>query len=442
MMGWKSLILGLAVGLLALPAFAEYDECDARFIAFLGSDAYQFSPLLPEELGRVRLYTVLSYQRAAAEQDYGQAFWRLEIRGPVGRTQRLVHAAEGSVRIESEGQSLAEVFWDGRNEKGRLVPAGTYQYTFLSRFAPDRLFQGKPGIDPGMSYGSLEGETGVTEASASTFDVIVDYGISADTAVRLRMSKALGSCQMQQNTPIEAGFPYNFYYGSTHSHSNYSDGGHPTSACSSGNASGSGTFDPAAVYNFARNSAGLDYWVINEHNHLINDALATNNPPVTETKVRQRYATGLAAANTATVNGVFVGLYGMEWGVTTNADQGHVTLLETPKLFGWETCTTCNGPSTECTPGSNCYFDVFTPKRFGYLTMYKRSVENPSAAGALGILCHPSTGEFDNYAFNCGRRRRRSRGSRCAAAWPSTPPPTARTRTWPRRTTRRAGARP
>jgi hypothetical protein len=27
-------------------------------------------------------------------------------------------------------------------------------------------------------------------------------------------------------------------------------------------------------------------------------------------------------------------------------------------------------------------------------------VENPSVAGALGIFCHPSTGEFDNYAFN------------------------------------------
>jgi hypothetical protein len=144
----------------------------------------------------------------------------------------------------------------------------------------------------------------------------------------------------------------------------------------------------------------VDYWLINEHNHLINDAMSTNNPPVTEVKVRQRYADGLAAANAATVNDVFVGLYGMEWGVTTNADQGHVTLIETPKLFGWETCSTCNGPNAECTPGTSCYFDVFTPKRFGYLTMYKRSVENPSSAGALGILCHPGTGEFDNYAFN------------------------------------------
>jgi hypothetical protein len=116
--------------------------------------------------------------------------------------------------------------------------------------------------------------------------------------------------------------------------------------------------------------------------------------------VRARYAAGLAVAATASVNDDFVALDGMEWGVTTNADQGHVTLIETPKLFGWETCTTCNGPNPECTAGSNCYFDVFTPKRFGYLTLYQRSIENPSPAGPLGIFCHPSSGNFDNYALN------------------------------------------
>jgi len=42
--------LGLILGLLALPSAAravQYDDCDARFIAFLGSDTYQFSPALP-----------------------------------------------------------------------------------------------------------------------------------------------------------------------------------------------------------------------------------------------------------------------------------------------------------------------------------------------------------------------------------------------------------
>ena len=68
---------------------------------------------------------------------------------------------------------------------------------------------------------------------------------------------------------------------------------------------GSGTFTPADVYTYARNTAELDFWVVNEHNHLIQDAIATNNPPLTETKVRQRYQDGLNAANAATVNGSF-----------------------------------------------------------------------------------------------------------------------------------------
>ena len=307
-----------------------------------------------------------------------------------------MRTGRGQVRIDDSGQAVADFVWDGRDEQGKLVPGGRYLYTFRGRFLSDSI----RSIVAPSRYEDLKSVAAVDEAYASTDAVIVDYTLDEPTAARIRQSLAASACEVQQNTPIESGFGYNFYYGSTHSHSNWSDGGQPTSNCSSGNAYGSGTFDPAAVYDYARNSAGLDYWVINEHNHLINDAMSTNNPPVTETKVRQRYAAGLTAANTATVNGVFIALYGMEWGVTTNSDQGHVTLLETPKLFGWETCTNCNGPSTECTPGTNCYFDVFTPKRFGYLTMYKRSLENPSPAGALGILCHPSTGEFDNYAFN------------------------------------------
>ncbi len=398
MKGWTlpvCLLFGLAAlpALAATPATPQYDDCDSRFIAYLGADAYQFSPAHAGELGSVRLFTVLSNQRAAAFRDFGQAFWLLEIRNPSGA---LVRTGRGEVRIDEAGQAVADFVWDGRDERGKLVPGGRYLYTFRGRFLSDSV----RSIAAPSRYEDLKSVAAAEEAFASTEAVIVDYSLDEPTAARIRQSLAASACEVQQHTPIEPGFGYNFYYGSTHSHSNWSDGGQPASGCSSGNAEGSGTFNPAAVYDYARNSAGLDYWVINEHNHLINDAMATNNPPATETKVRQRYAAGLAAANTATVSGVFVGIYGMEWGVTTNADQGHVTLLETPKLFGWETCSTCNGPNAECTAGSNCYFDIFTPKRFGYLTMYRRSVENPSVAGALGILCHPSAGEFDNYAFN------------------------------------------
>lgn len=382
--------------LLASVPDPEYDDCDAKFIAFIGSSAYQFAPGHAGELGTVRLFAILSYQRAAHEQRYGPAWWQLRIDRVADGTR--VFTANGRAHIGTEGAAMAEVWWDGRDENGDLVPDGAYRYTFVARHRElDPTRRTVRYEDEMTTYDeAADGE----EALASSDDVIVNSALTPAQSNELRISANATSCQVQQNAPLEAGFAYNFYYGSTHAHSNWSDGGHPTGACASGNAYGSGTFAPADVYNYARNTAGLDFWVVNEHNHLIQDAIATNNPPVTEAKVKARYQAGIAASNTATVNGSFVGMYGMEWGVSSNSDQGHVTLIETPKLFGWETCTTCNGPNPECTPGTNCYFDVFTPKRFGYLALYAASVANPSSAGALGIFNHPGTGEFDNFAFN------------------------------------------
>lgn len=368
---------------------SEYDDCDADFIAAVGASAYQFSPAHTGDLGTVRLFSILSYQRAAREGRFGPALWQLRIERASDGTRVLT--VDGRAHIGREGAALAELWWDGRDETGQLVPAGRYRYTFVARYFGPRALRGRT-YDAAFD--------GYEEALASTDEVIVDYSLTEARSSGLRVSANATSCQVQQNTPLESGFAYNFYYGSTHAHSNWSDGGHPTNACSSGNAYGSGTFAPADVFGYARSTAGLDFWVVNEHNHLIQDAIATNNGPVTEAKVRQRYQDGLAAADAATVNGSFVGIYGMEWGVSTNSDQGHVTLLETPVLFGWETCSTCNGPNPECTPGTNCYFDVFTPKRYGYLTLYQRSVENPSSAGALGIFNHPGSANFDGFAYD------------------------------------------
>jgi hypothetical protein len=387
----RLLLRVLAALCVCVPLVAsEYDDCDANFIAAIGSSAYQFSPAHAGELGTVRLFGILSYQRAAHERRFGHALWQLRIDRADDGARILT--VDGRSFIGSEGAALAELYWDGRDDMGRLVPGGKYRYTFVARFVPagDRTRRIAATYDAAFD---------ADEALASSDEVIVDYDLRPESSRGLRISANATSCQVQQNAPMEAGFAYNFYYGSTHAHSNWSDGGQPVTSCTSGTY-GSGTFTPADVFSYARNTAELDFWVVNEHNHLIQDAIATNDPPVTEAKVRQRYQDGITAANNATVSGSFVALYGMEWGVTSNGDQGHVTLIETPQLFGWETCTTCNGPNPECTPGTNCYFDVFTPKRFGYLQMYAASVANPSSAGALGILNHPSSGQFDSYAFN------------------------------------------
>jgi hypothetical protein len=389
-------LVGTAFG--AVPVVGD-EIWESSFIAYIGSNAYQFSPALEGDLGTIELFTILSYGRAVKAGEFGTVAWRLEIRSlePSGRIVRVVR---GGSRIEREETTRAKFVWDGSDEEGNPVPEGHYSFTFRARFLGDR----DAGLrrPAALRYEELEGRIGadVDEAFSSTGEIVVNYGLDASTSAELRDLLAQTSCQIQQNVPLESGFPYNFYYGSTHSHSNYTDGGQPTSTCASGAAYGSGTYAPAAVYDFAKVTAGLDYWVINEHNHLFDDAMSKNNPPVTEAKIRQRYQDGLAAANAATVNGTFVALFGVEFGVQTNSDQGHVTILESPKFMNWESCSTCTGATAECTPGTNCYFDVYVPKRYGYLKLYQASVQNPSSVGPLGILCHPESGNFDNFAFD------------------------------------------
>ena len=203
--------------------------------------------------------------------------------------------------------------------------------------------------------------------------------------------------------PFEAGYPYTFYYGSLHSHTTYTDGGHPNdSSCAASTTHLSTDATPADAFGTAR-GAGLDFFAVSDHNHLFNDAC----PGCSAAQVVQRYHDGLATAAASTVDGSFVALYGMEWGYISNPDagfpnEGHVGVIESPKLFGWE-------PSS-CTIGSSCYYDVYTSPNAGdYLTMYQTALNNPSLWGAFGHFEHPSDGtksasgqgvDFNTFAYN------------------------------------------
>lgn len=203
--------------------------------------------------------------------------------------------------------------------------------------------------------------------------------------------------------PFEPGYPYTFYYGSLHTHTAFSDGGHPNdSTCASSTTHLATDAAPVDAYNIAR-GAGLDFLAVSDHNHQFNDAC----PGCSAAQIVQRYHDGLATAAASTIAGSFVALYGMEWGYISNPDagfpnEGHVGVIESPKLFGWE-------PSA-CTIGSSCYYDVYTsPNAADYLTMYQTALNNPSPWGAFGHFEHPSDGtksaagqgvDFNTFAFN------------------------------------------
>jgi hypothetical protein len=192
--------------------------------------------------------------------------------------------------------------------------------------------------------------------------------------------------EKQSQPPNEPGFPFNFYYGTLHNQTSYSDGGHPNDAnCLSSTTHGAGDLDPAQAFSYARNTGRLDFLGITDHNHQFNDACTG----CTAAQIVARYHTGLSAAASATVDGSFVGIYGMEWGyisTTSFPNEGHVGLFEVPKLFGWE-------PSSTCTIGADCYFEVYTNQSAAtYSAMYTAAKANPSPWGAFGQFMHPADG--------------------------------------------------
>lgn len=145
------------------------------------------------------------------------------------------------------------------------------------------------------------------------------------------------------------------YFGNLHSHSSYSDG----------------VLTPADAYAYARLTAPtpLDFLAVTDHNHA---GAGMQRPS---------YALGLAEAAAANDDGAFVAIWGQEWGII--ATGGHANVFEAPVLFGWE-------------PGNH---DVFVAEG-DYTGLYSAVVANPPSGGYPPLVewCHPSSGDFDNYA--------------------------------------------
>ncbi len=258
--------------------------------------------------------------------------------------------------------------WNGRDDLGRLLPDGSYTVTADAELR---------AVGERMRRASDDGH-----ARVEVIRQRMSHAIMIDSTRRGRLSAS------PLAAPHDAGVPYNFYYGTLHNQTSYSDGGHPNDAnCASSTIHSPGDFDPAAAYAYARNTARLDFMGITDHNHQFNDACSG----CTATQIVQRYHTGLAAAASATVDGSFVAIYGMEWGYISNPDagfpnEGHVGVFESPKLFGWE-------PGSTCTVGVDCYFDVYTASgASNYVAMYTTALQNPSQWGAFGQFMHPSDG--------------------------------------------------
>lgn len=148
---------------------------------------------------------------------------------------------------------------------------------------------------------------------------------------------------------------YKYYFGNIHAHSSYSDGNKDSVT--------SLMTTPLHDFNYAKLSQQTDFYGISEHNHY---SAGLRN--------RAHYHMGLADAEAATVNGSFVAMYGMEWGVISGG--GHVLVYGYDSLLGWD---------------AN-YFDEFVAKN-DYGTLWNKINKQPAS---FAYLAHPQTGDYSN----------------------------------------------
>lgn len=151
----------------------------------------------------------------------------------------------------------------------------------------------------------------------------------------------------------------NFYYGTLHAHSSYSDG-NKDSAVSSRST-------PFQNYQFAKTAQNFHFLGISEHNH--------NGAGM----ARADYAKGLQQADSANANGTFVAMYGMEWGVI-GPPGGHVLIYGVNQLIGWDSV------------GGLPNFDVYNA-RLDYAGLFAKIARTP---GAFASMAHPASSDYGN----------------------------------------------
>lgn len=185
-------------------------------------------------------------------------------------------------------------------------------------------------------------------------------------------TKYLTTAPLNGNTTTTSAPLNSVYFGTLHSHSDYSDGNKDIPG-----------YTPADDYTYAMTSQCLDYLGISEHNHFS----STNNPG----NIVTNYHQGSIQANTFTAtHSNFVALYGMEWGVISGG--GHVVVYGDGMdlLFGWES-------NVGGVVGNN--YDVFVAKNdyIGASGLFKTINDNISTK-TFATLAHPNTADFGNIA--------------------------------------------
>ena len=336
-------------------------------------DHYEFdatidTPFTP----RSGLYPITLRFDYPASGEVTAAAWTLEAVAPDGQ---VVRSWQDVTRLVRQ-RGLLRMQWDGRDARGKALPAG--YYTLRLRAAPTVLMADDTRRPLGErvhdAFTAFEDEVHV-----QTIDVMV--GRVAPGRVTPMSALPVGA-QRRGGNAGEAkvaatnGLPYTIYYGNMHSQTNHSDGGAAVTACSSAESPQAGAFGPTDAFTMMRTQAGGDFLLASEHNHMYDGSTGTNTSANPASAIAL-FDSGLAAAsNYRTANPGFMALYGLEWGVISNG--GHLNIINPDAL-----------PSWEYTAGGALIGEVATPKS-DYATLYTTMRQR----GWIGQFNHPSSSQF------------------------------------------------
>ncbi|WP_417914069.1 CehA/McbA family metallohydrolase [Candidatus Electronema sp. JM] len=187
---------------------------------------------------------------------------------------------------------------------------------------------------------------------------------------KLGISVLAGACMGVLFGGSSAMAAYNVYYGHLHNHSNVSDG----------------TGTPAQAYAYARDTAGLDFFSLADHDSGISSTEWTDLK---------------STANSYNNDGSFVALWGFEW--SSSGNYGHVTVIGTDDYCTSGSTATDTFPElvTWLNARSGVAFFNHPGREDGQSREFSHFATTPSDK-FVGMELFNKADDFDTYYYNDG----------------------------------------
>ncbi len=166
----------------------------------------------------------------------------------------------------------------------------------------------------------------------------------------------------------------NVYYGHLHNHTSYSDG----------------TGTPAQAYDYAKNTAGLDFFSLADHDYL-NSSVYLSSTEYDDVK---------AQANAYNEDGVFAAFYGFEW--SSQIGIGHITIINSDDFTTNQVTTSFDDLVSWLNARSSLVAFFNHPNKYANHGQYSYNSTTPPCKQIVGMELWNSNDGFDVHYYNDG----------------------------------------